>query len=110
MSYSTNYSDISDGLTRVRARFAEESQIRQDRLLILVSQLQDASAAPAALVEIGEINHKIAGTAATLGYPDLGAGAAEVDEMIHQSTLVNPELLIKIDNVISKLEDVQTSK
>lgn len=36
----------------------------------------------AALVEIGETAHKIAGTAATLGYAEIGDLAAEVERLV----------------------------
>ncbi|MCF3595921.1 Hpt domain-containing protein [Rhodobacteraceae bacterium LMO-12] len=79
---ATNDINLSVGLSRVRARFVDELKNRYSRLLQLRSQLSNDATSTDALIEIGQISHKIAGTAATLGFPQLGAEAAEIDDFI----------------------------
>lgn len=71
---------LSQGLARVRARFLGELEGRAARVYALRAALDAPATADEALVEIGRIAHKIAGTAATLGFPDLGTAAAAIDE------------------------------
>ncbi len=57
------------------------------------------------LTEIGQICHKIAGTAATLGFPELGASAAKIDDFIianiDSQDDPDPYLLAEIDLLLA---------
>ncbi len=79
---SESNGEMSVGLARVRARFVDEMTSRLDHLIKLRSQMDDALSFDEASVEIGQIGHKIAGTAATLGFPELGAEAAKADDIV----------------------------
>nr|WP_262494996.1 Hpt domain-containing protein [Paracoccus thiocyanatus] len=69
----------------MRARFVAELVNRHARLVVLRAWLDDASAYGPALTETGQICHKIAGTAATLGFPTLGTQAGAIDDLITKS-------------------------
>ncbi|QIE45550.1 Hpt domain-containing protein [Pseudohalocynthiibacter aestuariivivens] len=102
---------VSSGIARIRLRFAEESQDRHDLLVKLRAQMNNDMACQEAIVEIGKISHKIAGTAATLGYPDLGEVAAAVDDHIDQkdmaSRIPTGDLVTIIDRLIAEIAKVK---
>ncbi|MEB8386964.1 Hpt domain-containing protein [Rhodobacteraceae bacterium KMM 6894] len=106
-----NAEGLSSGLARVRLRFIDELQVRRSRLIELRSQLDDQSQCSEAMKEIGHINHKIAGTAETLGFPSLGASAAAIDNIIDKTkawpTGPDPALLNQIDSIISEMNLTQ---
>lgn len=103
-------SELSDGLRRIRARFIGELNAKH----LLLLELQELSVGHTrpheALMEIGQISHKIAGTALTLGFPSLGRDAATVDAAIDQKakSSVKPSatLLEQIDRMIDEIEDI----
>lgn len=105
---SLNASEMSDGLARIRARFVDELRVRHARLVELRSHVGGPDQSHSALMEIGQINHKIAGTAATLGFPELGVRAGAIDSAIDQKNMAvtrpMPEVLDMIDRMISEME------
>jgi len=107
MQHTTDHARISAGLARIQQSFLSEAEARCARLRVLRQQLSEMTQDQAALKEIGQITHKIAGTAATLGYPELGVQASEIDDAIDQrdpaTGAPSPDLLAKIDSVISAL-------
>ncbi|WP_324751971.1 Hpt domain-containing protein [Roseovarius sp. Pro17] len=104
----SNAGGMSNGLARVRVRFVAELRVRRARLIELRSQLLNLPLCAEALKEIGQISHKIAGTAAILGFPGLGASASAIDDAIDQikvwPTAPDPALLDRIDRMISDME------
>ncbi len=103
-----NDGGVFDGIARVRVRFVAELRVRRARLIELRSQLIDLPLCVEALKEIGQISHKIAGTAATLGFPVLGHSAAAIDGAINQNKVWpiarDPALLDQIDRMISDMD------
>lgn len=67
---------LSAGLAAVRHRFLIELVDRLDRL----DRLGDDLDRPGAVTEAQQIFHRIAGTAAMVGYPELGTLARELDD------------------------------
>ncbi len=106
-----NDGDVSDGIARVRVRFLAELLARHFRLIELRSQLIDLPLCVEVLKEIRQICHKIAGTAAMLGFPALGRSAAAIDDVINQIKVCpiapDPALLDQIDRMILEMEKTQ---
>lgn len=105
-----NEFNMSEGLARVRARFVEELDTRLARMTRLRTQLDNTDSFDAALNEIGQISHKIAGTAATLGFRDLGSEAADIDDLVmkHSQQDITPkaDMRARIDLLLTKMRDV----
>ncbi len=60
-----------------------------------------------ALAEIGGISHKIAGTAATLGYAEIGHLAAEVERLVAIGA-TGTEVLLALDPLMDRLDSLPT--
>lgn len=73
---------VTAGLDAIRARFLGVLNERLDRMEMHGMDLGDPATRLPALQAIGADAHKLAGTAATLGYPELGAMARSVDVTI----------------------------
>lgn len=106
--HSMNTGGMSAGMDRIRTRFIDELRARRARLIDLRTDLGTASQANNALKEIGQISHKIAGTAKTLGFPELGAIAGAIDDAIDQRatslSAPQPALLGQIDQIIADMD------
>ena len=76
--------ELSAGLAKVRARFLIELEKRRAVLNYAYGRLDNDAARAEAIEEICSIAHKIAGTAGTLGFGDLGAQAATTEDAIRQ--------------------------
>ena len=76
---------MSAGLSRVRVRFLEMLSGRLQRLDELHAAIRAGENLMASLTEAGEIAHKLAGTAGTLGFKSLGDIAIEVDVLSQES-------------------------
>lgn len=74
--------DISIRLEKVRTHFLNELEKQYRDVELLRDQLDQVADHSQTCREIGRICHKIAGTAATLGFPDLGHVAAEIDDFV----------------------------
>lgn len=74
--------NISIRLQKVRTHFLIELEKQYHDVEMLRNQLDQVADPSEACSEIGRICHKIAGTAATLGFPDLGNVAAEIDDYV----------------------------
>ena len=74
--------DISPSLVPLRDRFVALNAVRARDLIVLADSIDRGQDAEASLLAIGEIVHKIAGVALTLGFPELGLRAAELDRII----------------------------
>lgn len=80
------YKDISPALVGIRKRFCD---MAVDRILAFESMKMaiEANRQPEhALDEIANLAHKITGVAATLGYPQAGQLAAEVEQTVRAGT------------------------
>jgi HPt (histidine-containing phosphotransfer) domain-containing protein len=106
--HSMNAGGMSAGMARIRARFIDELRVRRARIIDLRTDLGTTSQTHDALKEIGQISHKIAGTAKTLGFPALGALAGEIDDAIDQRATSldapQPALLGQIDQIIADMD------
>ncbi|MFX0543827.1 Hpt domain-containing protein [Roseovarius sp. S4756] len=104
--YQEDLITFSTGLLRIRTRFVDELDEKRLRLAELRLQIQGQAPSHAALKEIGQICHKIAGTALTLGFPDLGASASAIDGAIDQKAaefiMPSSDLLLCIDEMIAE--------
>lgn len=69
-------------LQKVRTHFLTELEKQYHNVEMLRNQLDQVADPSETCMEIGRICHKIAGTAATLGFPDLGNVAAEIDDYV----------------------------
>lgn len=72
---------ISTALLPLRARFIALNAERAAELSILRNRLKRDQASEASLLEIGDIVHKIAGVAATLGFAELGKLSLQLDRI-----------------------------
>lgn len=106
--------EMSDGLARVRARFVEELQERFRRVQELRLHLEQHPSSTEPLTGIGQIAHKIAGTAATLGFPELGSISAQVDDAVaaRAGTPDEPDaaLTARIDHMLAVMGAVLTAQ
>ena len=117
MSLSKNNPQLqqafNDSLSRIRARFVNELQDRVVRLDELKEHLAKIPTDRIALNEVGQIAHKIAGTAATLGFPNLGSLATETEDYIHRfaETGMPPyhDVRAKVDAFYDCVRDVGAS-
>ncbi len=95
---------LTEGLTRVRLRFLDSLCGCISRTTHLRAQLTKRIEVKDSLSEIGQICHKIAGTAATLGFPELGATASKIDDFImadiDSQDDPDPYLLAEIDQLL----------
>lgn len=73
---------MTEGLARVRKRFVEELGPRRNSLVLLRDEVEETATPDEIIMSIGHISHKIAGTAATVGFAKLGGVAAELDDCI----------------------------
>ncbi|SEO33599.1 Hpt domain-containing protein [Pseudorhodobacter antarcticus] len=71
--------EVLPALQPLRARFIEMSAYRSAELSNLKRRINLEGDPNAAMCEIGDIVHKISGVAATLGFPEWGLLAAELD-------------------------------
>lgn len=96
---------LSEGLARVRRRFVEELGPRRDRLVMLREEGEQTKWAQEQVTSIGRIAHKIAGTAATVGFEKLGAIAAELDDLttreMTDGDMLSIEIVRRLENVIA---------
>jgi len=95
---------LVDGFARVRLRFLNNLCEFFRRTTHLRMQIAERVKIKDSLSEIGRICHKIAGTAATLGFPELGATAAKIDDFImahiDSQDDPDPDLLAEIDHLL----------
>jgi len=94
---------LSEGLARVRKRFIEELGPRRDSLALLRDEGEKTKWAQEHVTSIGRIAHKIAGTAATVGFAKLGTLAAELDDLTARDITESDTLSIEI---VRRLEDL----
>lgn len=84
--------------------------MRFSRVATLRADLDRVPLPDGPMMEIGRIAHKIAGTAATLGFPDLGRTAAEIDDRITRRITVGQppdrDLVARIDTMLAMMDDV----
>lgn len=85
---------------RLFCRLAAE---RLDALEDARLRYAQGDAAFEALAEIGGIAHKIAGTAATLGYAEIGHLAAEVERLVAIGA-TGGEIILALDPLMESLE------
>lgn len=76
--------DLSIGLERVRVRFLGELIERTRLIDKAYSRMNSEGLAGNAIEEICAVAHKIAGTAGTLGFEQLGMQAAKTEDMIRK--------------------------
>ncbi|CAM9902378.1 MAG: hypothetical protein CMN16_16225 [Roseovarius sp.] len=74
--------NIAIRLQKIRRHFLTELEKQYHNVEMLRNQLDQVADPSETCIEIGRICHKIAGTAATLGFPDLGNVAAEIDDYV----------------------------
>lgn len=75
--------NVLPALQPLRDRFIVMSKLRAAELSALRNRMRQGQQPGAAICEIGEIVHKISGVAATLGFPQWGQLAAELDSTIN---------------------------
>lgn len=89
-------------LARAEALFLTLAESRLAALESARARVLSGQSPQDALTEIGGIAHKIAGTAATLGYAALGRNAAEVERMIALGATA-PEILPELEQLLDTL-------
>ena len=101
---------LSEGLARVRKRFVAELRPRRDTLALLREEGEQTKWAQEQVMSVGRIAHKIAGTAATVGFAKLGAIAAELDDLTTQdgnvSEMSRNELARLLESVIALADHI----
>ena len=75
-------SSFEAGMSRLKKRFVQTHFTRHDRLEYLIATLQQADPPAEAAAEAEGILHKIAGTAGTVGFTELGEAALQVEVFI----------------------------
>jgi len=77
---------FSAGLQKVRSRFLEQLPEQAAMIRDIWAQVQTAPDKPSPILpDIGRIAHRIAGTAATLGFPELGRLAATLEDAVTEA-------------------------
>jgi HPt (histidine-containing phosphotransfer) domain-containing protein len=89
-------------LARAEALFLSLAESRLALLEAARARLLAGQAPHDALTEIGGLAHKIAGTAATLGYADMGRTAAEVERLVALGATA-PEVLPELERLLDAL-------
>lgn len=92
-----------DPLAGAKALFCRLAAERLDALEDARMRYVEGNAPQAALGDIGGIAHKLAGTAATLGYPEIGHLAAEVERLVALNA-TGPEVMPVLDPLMEALE------
>lgn len=95
--------DPSSPLAAAERLFCRLAGERLDALEDARMRYAEGRAAFDALTEIGGIAHKIAGTAATLGYAEIGHLAAEVERLVALGA-TGAEVLPALDPLMEQLE------
>lgn len=72
---------VPTALLPLRMRFIEMNVARSAELSILRNRLKRDQDPEPSLLEIGDLVHKIAGVAATLGFAEMGRLALELDKL-----------------------------
>lgn len=88
--------NISIRLEKVRTHFLTELEKQYRDVEMLRDQLDRVADPSQTCHEIGRICHKIAGTAATLGFPDLGHVAAEIDDFVASLNATRSEVFFEM--------------
>jgi len=73
---------LNAGLARVRERFILSLSDRIDALYELLRELQDQEAWPDACADIRADAHKLHGICGSVGFPEIGASAARLEQEI----------------------------
>lgn len=89
-------------LARAEALFLSLAASRLAALESARARVLAGQAPHDALTEIGGIAHKIAGTAATLGYVAMGRNAAEVERLIALGATA-PDILPELEQLLDAL-------
>jgi HPt (histidine-containing phosphotransfer) domain-containing protein len=88
--------NISIQLEKVRTHFLTELKKQYREVEMLRDQLDQVADPLQICRDIGRICHKIAGTAATLGFPDLGHVAAEIDDFVASFSATRSEAFFEM--------------
>ena len=99
---------MESALAGVRLRFLNELVPRSLELRRLQEQISENVNCTGSTIDVGILAHKLAGTAATLGFRELGEAAADLDELIAQhpgSETIRCDLLKKIDKLLRLMQD-----
>lgn len=80
-------------LGKIRTHFLSELEKQYLEVEMLRDRLDQVADHSETCHAIGRICHKIAGTAATLGFPDLGDIAAKIDDFVASNCVTHPESL-----------------
>ena len=80
-------------LEKIRAHFLTELEKQYLEVEMLRKRLDQVADPSETSHAIGRICHKIAGTAAKLGFADLGYIAAEIDDFVATNSVKRPEAL-----------------
>lgn len=83
--------NISIRLEKIRAHFFTELGKQYHQVGMLRDQLDRVADPSQTYREIGRICHKIAGTAAPLGFPELGHVAAKIDDLVASRGATKPD-------------------
>lgn len=78
-------------LGKIRAHFLSELEKQYLEVEMLRDRMDQVADHSETCHAIGRICHKIAGTAATLGFPDLGNIAAQIDDFVASKCLIHPD-------------------
>ncbi len=101
---------LANGLERVRWRFIESLRDGLPRITHLRMRATERDHIKESFLEIAQICHKIAGTAATLGFPELGANAARIDDFFRTNIDIqddlDPHLLKEVDQLLAAIKAI----
>lgn len=97
------------GMEKVRAKFLTELSERRRSLKDAFSRLIAEDADDCAIEDISWIAHKVSGSAATLGFKDLGGQAARTERLILEATgdqsIDNGALRAEVAELIRLMDD-----
>jgi chemotaxis protein histidine kinase CheA len=86
------------GMSRLKKRFVQTHYERHDRLEDLVAMMQQSNPPANAAQEAEGILHKIAGTAGSVGFKELGEAALQVEVFIRDHAASNQAAIVhKLD-------------
>ncbi|MBW4961075.1 Hpt domain-containing protein [Sulfitobacter sp. CW3] len=101
--------DFLAGMEKVRVKFLSELSVRKQSLNDAYSALMAEGADDRVIQDISWIAHKVSGSAATLGFKELGRQASRTERLILQSagdpTLDDGALRVEVVELLRLMDD-----
>ena len=98
---------FTDALTRLRAKFVTSCPERLEVILGAANALRADPGNAVALEQIRRECHKLAGLSGSIGYPEIGDLAGDIDIGLKQGQMTWPDLSPKLDALVVGLQSLE---